>query len=149
MNKTPISLKMITRIRDAEDETETVVEEVGSFIEKGNTAVLTFSEWNENQEKVDSLITIQPEKVNVKRSGAVTMNQQFLTGRETENVYRHEFGTIHMQTTTDQIFFETPKKDKAGNLFIQYKTILNGEEEREHELTISFQLLGPENEIRG
>ncbi|WP_163539765.1 DUF1934 domain-containing protein [Gracilibacillus sp. YIM 98692] len=138
-DKSPVSLKMTMEIYDTGNKEVTVVEEKGTLMERSNTSVLTFSEHNENDEKINSMITIQPEKVSVKRSGAVAMHQKFQKKQITENVYRHEFGTIHMETHTDQILYEAPKGNKYGKLFVSYQTSLNGEDPRRHRLTIQLQ----------
>ncbi|MGP4038933.1 DUF1934 domain-containing protein [Gracilibacillus sp. D59] len=136
MNKSPVSIKMTMEIIDLGNKDVTVVEEKGQLLEKDETTVLKFSETNENNEQTDSLITIQPDKVTVKRSGAVSMLQKFQKKQITENVYRHAFGTMHMETETDQILYRSPVANKNGKLFISYQTSLNGESPRRHRLTI-------------
>lgn len=136
--KYPVAIKMITEIRDLGAKDVTVVEETGSYIQKGQTTVLTFSEQQEDDE-IHSLITIHPDKVSVKRTGSVDMHQQFKKKQVTENVYRHAYGTIHMETHTDQITYQEPTNGKNGRLFISYTTKLNGEGNRRHRLTIHFK----------
>ncbi|MFC4402836.1 DUF1934 domain-containing protein [Gracilibacillus xinjiangensis] len=137
--KSPILLKMTMEINDSGKKDVTVVEEHGQLLEKDSTTILTFSEYNENQEKIHSFITIKPDSVSVKRSGAVSMHQKFIKKNITENVYRHEFGTIHMETTTDQITYQPPENQKQGKLFISYTTSLNGDKPRRHRLTITMK----------
>ncbi|QGH36382.1 DUF1934 family protein [Gracilibacillus salitolerans] len=136
MNKSPVSIKMTMEIIDQGNKDITIVEEQGQLLEKDDTTVLKFSETNENNEQTASLITIQPDKVSVKRSGAVSMLQKFQRKQLTENVYRHPFGTMHMETETDQILYQAPVANKSGELFISYQTSLNGETPRRHRLTI-------------
>ncbi|WP_053218061.1 DUF1934 domain-containing protein [Virgibacillus senegalensis] len=137
--KTAVDIKLTTEIFDLGQKDVTVVEETGSYIQKGDTAVLTFTEHQEQGEDVQALITIHPEKVSVKRTGAVRMHQVFRKKQTTENVYRHEFGTMHMETHTDQIIFKQLKEQKNGELFISYTTKMNGEGKRRHRLTLGFQ----------
>src|SRR5699024_2964119 len=99
----------------------------------------TFSETNENNEQTDSLITIHADRVSVKRSGVVSMLQKFRMGQITENVYRHQFGTIHMETQTEQILYEPPIGEEEGKLFISYTTSLNGDIPRKHRLIITVK----------
>lgn len=136
VKKSPVSIKMTMEIMDLGNKEVTVVEEKGQLLEKEDTTVLKFSETNENNEQTDSFITIQPDKVSVKRSGAVSMLQKFQKKQVTENVYRHQFGTMHMETQTDQILYQPPSNKKNGKLFISYQTSLNGETPRRHRLTI-------------
>lgn len=126
-------------INDLGNKDVTVVEEEGQLLEKDETTVLKFSETNENNEQTDSLITIHPDKVSVKRSGAVSMLQKFRSKQTTENVYRHQFGTMHMETQTDQILYQPPVANKNGKLFISYQTSLNGETPRHQRLTIRLK----------
>ncbi|UOQ50225.1 DUF1934 domain-containing protein [Gracilibacillus caseinilyticus] len=139
MNKSQVAIKMTMEIFDTGQKDVTVVEETGLFFENEGKTVLKFSELNENKEQTNSLITIHPDKVSVKRSGAVTMLQQFQRKQKTENVYRHQFGTIHMETETDQILYHPPEAQKSGKLFISYQTSLNGEPPRRHRLTITMK----------
>ncbi|CQR46135.1 putative beta-barrel protein YwiB [Paraliobacillus sp. PM-2] len=135
----PVSIRLVTEIRELGEKAVTTVEETGSFIQKGNIAVLRFTEHQEEQEPIDSLITISNDKVSIKRTGAVDMHQQFKKKQYTENVYRHAFGTIHMETHTDQITYQEPRNDHNGKLFISYTTKLNGEGNRRHRLTLTFK----------
>ncbi|KAB8127160.1 DUF1934 domain-containing protein [Gracilibacillus oryzae] len=136
--KSPVSLKMTMEINDRGTKDVTIIEEKGQLLEKDTTAILTFSESNENDEQIHSFITIKPDSISVKRSGAVNMHQKFIRKQITENVYRHEFGTIHMETTTDQIIYQPPEGQKQGKLFISYSTSLNGDTPRRHRLTITL-----------
>ncbi|ENH96295.1 hypothetical protein J416_11607 [Gracilibacillus halophilus YIM-C55.5] len=137
--KTPIQLKMTTEIQDEFDRDVTVVEEKGHLMENGQTTILTFQETNENNEPIDSFITIQPESISVKRSGAVSMHQKFRTQQKTENMYRHQFGSLHMETYTDQIRYQPPTEETKGELYIQYTTSLNGQPPRAHQLIIEME----------
>ncbi|MDX8045037.1 DUF1934 domain-containing protein [Gracilibacillus sp. S3-1-1] len=139
MNKSSVSIKMTMEIRDHSDKDVNVVETTGQLMEKEDKAVLRFSETNENKDQTDSLITIQSDKVSIKRSGAVSMLQQLQRKQTTENVYRHQFGTMHMETWTDQIIYQPPVEKKKGKLFISYQTSLNGQDPRRHRLTIEVK----------
>lgn len=135
--KTEVQLKLHTEIQELGEKAVTTVEEAGTFYQKGNTTVLKFTE--NQEEEISSLITIQPEKVSVKRTGAVDMHQIFKKKRLTENVYKHAYGTILMETYTDQILYQEPENGREGRLFISYTTKLNGEGNRRHRLTLTFK----------
>lgn len=135
--KTEVQLKLRTEIQELGEKAVTTVEEAGTFYQKGNTTVLKFTE--NQEEEISSLITIQPEKVSVKRTGAVDMHQIFKKKRLTENVYKHAYGTILMETYTDQILYQEPENGREGRLFISYTTKLNGEGNRRHRLTLTFK----------
>lgn len=137
--QTPVTIKLVTEIRELGEKTSTTIEEAGSFIQKGTITVLRFTEHQEEQADVDSFITITDDKVSIKRTGAVEMLQQFKKKQRTENIYRHEFGAIHMETHTDQITYQQPRGTRPGKLFISYTTKMNGEGDRRHRLTLTFK----------
>ncbi|GAA5415879.1 hypothetical protein Pryu01_00911 [Paraliobacillus ryukyuensis] len=138
-NQLPVSIRLVTEIRELGEKAVTVIEEPGTFLQKGNIAVLKFIEHREDEETIDSLITISEDKVSIKRTGAVDMHQQFKKKQRTENVYRHAHGTIHMETHTDQITYQELTSRQDGKLFISYTTKLNGEGNRRHRLTLQFK----------
>lgn len=136
MNKSIVSVKMTMEIIDQDQQEVTVVEEEGQLMERGNLTVLTFREQHNEEEPIDSLITIQQDKVTVKRSGSISMIQRFIAGQITENIYKHAYGSMHMETRTEQVYFDRPQGEKTGMLYVNYQTSLNGEEPRQHKLTI-------------
>lgn len=111
----------------------------GTFYRKGDLDVLTFEEVLEDHSKVKNLITIQKDKISIKRSGNVTMNQQFHTNRITENVFKHPHGNINMETNTQAITYESMNDFDKGKLAISYTVKLNGQEERKHELVLTYK----------
>lgn len=135
----PVSIRLVTEIRELDEKAVTVVEETGSLIQKGKFTVLTFTEHQEDQPNIDAFITITDDKVSIKRTGAVDMHQQFKKKQQTENMYRHALGIIHMETYTDQVIFEKQNNQLKGKLFISYTTKLNGEGNRRHRLTLTFE----------
>ncbi|WP_226036264.1 DUF1934 domain-containing protein [Aquibacillus saliphilus] len=137
-SKVPVNIKLITEINDTGSKDVTTIEETGNFYQKGNISVLTFTEHSEDQEDVSAMITILQDKVSVKRTGAVDMHQVFKKKKKTENTFKHAYGTMHMETYTDQITYEQSANDKKGKLFISYTTRLNGEIDRRHRLTLFF-----------
>src|SRR5699024_6194779 len=84
---------------------------------------------------VQNLLTIQLEKVTVKRSGAVQMHQQFLPERTTECLLQHAYGSIHMETYTNAIHYQAVDSQGSGRLTIDYTVTLNGQETRNQQLT--------------
>lgn len=136
--KTDVRIKLVTEIQEFGQKAVTTVEETGLFYQRGSMNVLTFTEHQEEAD-ISSLITIQPDKVSVKRTGAVDMQQLFKKKHTTENVYKHAYGTILMETHTDQIQYQEPGQGRGGRLFISYTTRLNGEGNRRHRLTLTFK----------
>lgn len=116
-----------------------IVKQSGIIFHKGEMTVLRFTEKQEDNGVVHNMITIQADKVNVKRSGSVEMNQQFQLHRVTETVFRHVLGNIHMETYTNAIKYQSSDEDIAGQLFIDYNVKLNGQTERQHHLELTFE----------
>lgn len=111
----------------------------GEFTRKGQLDVLVFDEEiDKGLPPVRNLMTIQRDKVNVKRTGSVQMNQQFILGKSTENVYTHPHGSLHMQTYTRRIDYHLHSAGD-GELTIEYTVKLNGQEERGHQLKLQFK----------
>ncbi|MGM8364748.1 DUF1934 domain-containing protein [Virgibacillus sp. W0181] len=140
MNRTEkkVKIKLHTVIDDNEGKEHNHIAAEGTFYQRGSTGVLTFEEKNDNNETIKNFITIHSEKVNVKRSGAITMNQQFRLHRKTESQFQHPFGQIGMETMTHTLAYEPLDQTKSGQLFISYTVKLNGETERAHQLKLIF-----------
>jgi uncharacterized beta-barrel protein YwiB (DUF1934 family) len=111
---------------------------IGKYYQKNNRHVIIFEEKTEEHYTIKSFVTIQPEKVNIKRSGAVSMNQQFHIQKRTENVYTHPHGNLHMETFTKSIDFQAPEGQSEGYLKMEYTVKLNGQNERNHTLTLKL-----------
>ncbi|MUV37431.1 putative beta-barrel protein YwiB [Lentibacillus sp. JNUCC-1] len=103
----------------------------GSLYQKGIKDVVIFEEDTE-EGVIKNMLTIQSDKVSIKRTGAMTMHQQFSTERSTENVLRHPYGTIHMETDTQTIHYD----QDAGHLTVDYAVKLNGQEPRQQQLEV-------------
>lgn len=104
-----------------------------SYASNGSVDVLIYEEDLDDFGKVRNFITIQPGKVNMKRSGGIMMNQQFLYGRKTESVYHHPYGSIHLEITTSDI--------RVGNRSaeIYYDSVMNGTEKQRHHLQFQYE----------
>lgn len=136
--KTPVKIKLKTEIREQTDRQVTEVEATGYFFKQGNRSIVTYKE-EQGEQNVTNLITITPDRVSVKRSGAVEMLQIFIQHQQTENVYRHQFGIIHIETYTEQITYQNPEPAEPGQLSIRYTTKLDGEGDRNHLLVLTIE----------
>src|SRR5699024_9592182 len=99
--KSRVSIHLKTVIHDGKVTEENEATAVGVFHQKETLAVLTYKEEMEDYGAVNTLITIHSERISIKRTGAVSMHQQFHLHHPTENVYQHPHGNIHMETFTD------------------------------------------------
>ncbi|WP_174614970.1 DUF1934 domain-containing protein [Virgibacillus ihumii] len=141
MNLEPksITIEMQTIIDNDGQMEYNTLNEAGTYYEKDNRCILTFEETSDEGAPVKNLITINPNRVSIKRVGPVTMHQQFRTNQKTENVFQHPHGYIHMETLTDTIAFHSLTDEQNGFLTIDYSVSLNGQEERKHKLELTIK----------
>lgn len=134
-----VSINLKTMIDDNGEIENNQIHTTGKWHRKSNFDVLTFEEEIDDQHKVNNLTTIQPDRVNIKRSGIVSMNQQFLKDQLTENPYKHPYGTIHMETYTTLLDYKPIENSESGHLILGYTMTMNGEIERKHRLELYFK----------
>src|SRR5690625_2992121 len=102
MNK-QVMIELQRTIHDNGQMEYNTIRQTGNFYKKKQIDVLTCEEVTDDKTTIRNFITIQPDKVTIKRSCDVAMNQQFRTQSTTENVFRHQYGTMHMETVTEYI----------------------------------------------
>ncbi|MGP4059201.1 DUF1934 domain-containing protein [Halobacillus sp. H74] len=138
-NAKEVQVQVVTEIQD-EDRNETMeIQGPGQFFSRGDTQVLTFTEHPEESEPVNTMVTIKPEHVSIKRSGGVEMRQVFQQSMETENLYHHTYGDFHMKTYTEELDFRSLQESTQGRLYLSYKMTLNHEVTQAHRLTLTFE----------
>lgn len=108
----------------------------GEWTKKGDIDVLRYKEVIEEAGTIQNMIMIRPERVSIKRTGAIQMNQQFQLGQKTENIYQHMHGNIHMETFVESITFTEDTMPRM--LEMNYTMKLNGQIERKHQLKLQF-----------
>ncbi|MFD1036893.1 DUF1934 domain-containing protein [Virgibacillus byunsanensis] len=128
-----VQIELKTAIEDDGQLEHSTIKQSGNFYHKNNIDVLTFKEDMEGL-IIRNMITIQKDKVSIKRTGSISMNQQFRVNQLTENVYQHPHGNIHMETFTKDMEYLPDN----GLLTVNYIVKLNGQEERKHQLVLSF-----------
>ncbi|WP_085994007.1 DUF1934 domain-containing protein [Oceanobacillus senegalensis] len=137
--KKKVNVKLQTVIHDNGQKEYNDVQGAGNLFQKGNKHVLTFEETMDEEIPVKNMITIQANSVHIKRTGVVSMNQRFQTGQLTENVYKHPYGTIHMETYTTKLEHHQKDDRSEGKLSILYTVKMNGQDERKHELELRYK----------
>jgi len=138
MKKRRVTIELRSVIDDAGEKELHIVKQKGYYFKRGHIEVLTYDEKVENDEEISNLITITPNKVNINRSGAFTMNQQFLLGKKTECLYQHPYGNIHMEIKTSSITYNSISNHRDGQLVIIYEATLNGQQMRNHHITLTY-----------
>lgn len=137
-NRKRVAIHLSTIIDDNGQMEYNTMQHVGALHEAGHADILTYGE-EVNGEEVRNLVTIQEDKVTIKRSGAVMMHQKFLKEKRTENIFKHPHGSVHMETTTYKLHYDKQEHPISGKVFIAYAVKLNGQEERKHELTLTYK----------
>lgn len=130
-----VSGTLQTKITDDKETEHTTIHYSGDFYHRENMDVLTFQEKNDDL-SIKNLITIHHDKVSIKRTGDITMHQQFRAKQTTENVFKHPRVNIHMETYTEKLGYHAPSSTETGKLSIAFTVKLNGQEERTHQLTL-------------
>ncbi len=133
-----INVELRTVIEDDGEKELIIVKQKGKYFKRNNLEVLTYTERTDGEEDIDNMISIHPDKINIKRTGAVSMNQIFLKGRVTESLYKHPHGNIHMEIDTVSMSYESMEMTGRGQVVIAYQAMLNGTEKRDHYLTLTF-----------
>lgn len=132
-----VVIELHSRIDDHYEIEESTAKTSGVLYTKGQMNVVKYTEDldEDGDLTVHNLLTIQPEKVSVKRSGAMQMHQQFVNGQTTECLLQHPHGSIHMETYTKSIHHQPIHQQGPGRLTIDYLVTLNGQETRNQQLT--------------
>lgn len=134
-----VSIQLHTKIEDQGEIESNHVKQIGHFFNRRHMDVLIYEEKLEEGAIIKNLVTIQSNKVNIKRSGIIAMNQQFLLHQMTETHYEHPHGSFHMETYTNSVTYEPLATNNQGRLIIDYTVKLNGMDERKHLLELTYK----------
>ena len=137
-NSEHVNITLETMIFDLDSGDQETQEQdfTGEWTKKGDIDVLRYKEVIEEAGTIQNMIMIRPERVSIKRTGAIQMNQQFQLGQKTENIYQHMHGNIHMETFVESIAFTEDTMPRV--LDMNYTMKLNGQIERKHQLKLQF-----------
>ena len=138
VNYKNVNIELRTVIEDDGEKELMIVKQTGKYFRRRNIEVLTYTEKTDGEEDIKNMISIYPDKINIKRTGAISMNQLFLKGRLTESLYRHPYGNIHMEIDTVSMSYESMQETGRGQAVIAYQAMLNGNKKRNHYLTLTF-----------
>lgn len=138
--KKPISVKLVTEIHDNNRQETVSLHGEGQRYEKAGSTFLSFSEIHEDDEqKVNTVVKIDEEKVLIIRSGSVSMRQVFAKGKTTIGNFEYQFGTMQMETTTEHINYHFRNQTKKGKLDLAYHVKLQGQPSGRHRMTLLFE----------
>ncbi|WP_404455943.1 DUF1934 domain-containing protein [Virgibacillus necropolis] len=131
-----VSGSLHMEITEDKETEQTTTHFTGDLYQRNNMDVITFQEKNDDDLLIKNLITIQNDKVSIKRTGDITMHQQFRVNQTTENLFKHPHVNIHMETYTHKLGYRLISKNGPGKLSLTFNVKLNGQEERQHQLTL-------------
>jgi len=133
-----VNIELQTTIEDNGMKEITTIKEYGKLYTREHMHLVMYEEKTDDQEKVKNMISIQPDKVSIRRSGAVKMNQIFREGERSENIFHHPYGRIHMDTYTKSIEYHPVDETSDGKLVINYTVNLNGQPSQKHFLVLKI-----------
>lgn len=139
MEEKIIEIELRTVIDRDGDKEMSIVKQTGEYMRKHSIEIIVFTEKREDIGDVRNYITIQENKVTIKRSGAISMNQHFEVGKRSESLYRHPYGALHFDITTKSVEKSPLAGDQAGEVVIVYDATINGIEEQNHHLTLTYK----------
>lgn len=113
---------------------------MGEVMGLGMKRMIKFTEINDQDESIDTVMMLSDDKVTLKRTGAIQMSQQFIESKKTESHYQHPLMRFRIETYTDTIEYSYKESDAALSLTMRYRTVIDGEGERTH--TLNLQIKG-------
>lgn len=138
MDSKKIRLELRTVIDRQGEKEMSIVKQLGDYTKKNDVEIITYTEQTEDFGEVKNFISIQPHKMNIKRSGKIKMNQQFVVKKKSAGLYRHPYGSFHLETETKSMQYRPLQKEQTGKVIINYIAKINGTEEQKHHLTLTY-----------
>ncbi|MGE6487288.1 DUF1934 domain-containing protein [Paenisporosarcina sp. NPDC076898] len=133
---TQVKVRLKTTIRQPNEEPE--IYELwasGTFIEKGETTYLKYTEVQEDKD-VNTTVKMGDTKALVMRSGGINMRLPFIKDAEQTGSYESEYGMLMVTTNTHQMTFE--KNEHDGHFVVQYDLHVSGEPVGEYTLEFHY-----------
>ena len=131
-----VAVEMRSVIEEQGEKELIVNKHTASYTKRDQIEVIRFTEDTEGFGKVNHMITIYPDKVNVNRSGSVKMNQKFLEGALSECLYRHPYGAFRIEYYTKSI--TRKRSDQTTEINIIYDSEMEEGHQRHHHLTLTY-----------
>lgn len=143
--KVPVSIKLVTEIRDGARKEHTVTEAKGMLYEKETATIFSYTEEMDGAGKVNNILKVKENEVFIMRSGAVSMRQMLQKGETTTGTYESMYGTMDMETKTENIRFH-PQLN-SGKLLVTYQLAMQGQQVGRHRLTLTYKKVKNDREV--
>lgn len=138
MEKKIVEIELRTVIDHQGDKEMSIVKQNGEYIAKRNIEVIKYTEQRDDIGNVENFITIHPDRVTIKRTGSITMSQKFELDKKSASIYRHPYGTFHLEIETEKLRCRPLQINKIGEIIIEYTAVINGLEKQHHHLTLTY-----------
>ncbi|PYZ91590.1 hypothetical protein CR194_18315 [Salipaludibacillus keqinensis] len=137
----PVSVQMKTTIKDGKRKEIHTMEATGNLYQRGELTVLRFSEPKEENDEASTTQTVKLNRgeMSVQRKGAITMNQRFVPGIETEGMYHSQFGPMSMLTDTSEVNYNWDKEAREGWIALRYTLVLQGSQTGNYDMYVKIK----------
>lgn len=137
-----VKLHIATKVKGASGVVRHEFAGRGTVHQKGDITYVQYEENLDEIGKVRQFIKITKDELIIHRKGAVSMRQQFFTGKETHGVYETSFGRIPFVLKTNRWQLQWDEKKERGTLTVDYEMTLAESEKQKHELAIKIWKAG-------
>ncbi|MCR6108266.1 DUF1934 domain-containing protein [Salipaludibacillus agaradhaerens] len=130
-----------TTVKDGKRKEVHKMEASGRLFQRGHILVLRFTEpREEGQERTtDQTIKLSDGQMLVQRKGAITMNQRFIPGTETEGTYHSLYGPLAMRTSTSEVTYEWDEIAGEGDIHLRYGLVMQGASTGSYHMHVEFK----------
>lgn len=125
-DKITVLIDMETNVGSGSDQETTRNRVRGNLLSKGESIYLKYEEQAEDEEHVRNVVKLSDNEVTIIRNGPVSMHQRFREGITTEGHYGTPFGTMLMETATEQVDYEWHPHKGTGRIVLAYLLKLQG-----------------------
>lgn len=134
-----VKIKVISKILPKSGEQQTFELWVqGTFIHKSEKRYLRYEEYMEEQ-KVRTTVKLDHENPLILRSGAVNMRLPFNLKRRQQGHYDTIYGTLPLETKTNQLTFHHIDEEKLNGTFqVEYDLMISGQSVGQYTLEIQY-----------
>lgn len=139
-NGIDVAIMIQTTIRDAGEKEIHRMAAKGLLFQRGQQTVLRFQEpKEENEKQTTQTVKLNGGEMSVLRKGAVSMNQRFIPGSETEGVYHSAYGPMSMRTDTKDLDYGFDKQTMEGFIELRYKLVMQGTQTGDYHMHVSIK----------
>lgn len=134
-----VKIHMSTTINDRGKIEKNTFSAIGQVFHKGTSTYIMFDEPSQTDQVTKQTVRIQEDRFTVIRNGAISMNQQFIEGKETEGTFRAPYGVFAMRTKTKQLSFQWDEQRGEGVAKLRYTLQLQNEHAGEYDLKLTLK----------